>query len=235
MNKFLTYEGQQPIYLGDIDFMNEAVRDTFAHLARVITGQDKPTCILIGCNATLNGTSDGIVCIEGEILPASASELSTGHYEILSIYGGERRFKDSQLRYCWENRFVNLIEGPGAYNLDELPRLNIAREEINEKFFDIDYQISFVKSGDVRTILGTVNIEKGNSSIAQFKEVARVQLSMPDYFGRTYTMAVGGLELQSFGLPLQLQVNAGELVITAAVTSSTISGTYHFSCILPNF
>lgn len=233
MNKFLTFEGQQPIYLGDIDFMNNAVRDTFAHLARVITGQDKPTCILIGCNSIIDGTSDGVLCIEGEILPAAASELSAGHYEIVSMYGGERRFKDSMLHYCWEVRYANLVEGAGAYNLDELPRLNIAREEINEKFVDIDYQISFVKSGDVRTILGIVDIEKGNSSIAQFKEVARVQLSMPDYYGRTCTMAVG--DLQSPGIPLQLQVSAGELVITAAVSSSTTEGTYYFSCVLPNF
>lgn len=233
MNKFLTFEGQQPIYLGDIDFMQEAVRDGFAHLARVITGQDKPTCILIGCNPTVDGTSDGILCIEGEILPAGASELFAGHYEIMTMQGGERRFKDNLMHYCWEIRFAQLVEGSGAYNLADLPRLNIAREEMNQQFVDQDYQISFIKTGDVRTVLGNVMVEKGNSSIAQLKEVARVQLPMADFYGRTCTMAVG--DLQSPGVPLQLQVSGGELVITAAASSSTTPGLYYFSCILPNF
>ena len=36
MNKFLTFPGKQPVYLGDIDFMQSAVGSAFENLMKAI-------------------------------------------------------------------------------------------------------------------------------------------------------------------------------------------------------
>ena len=52
MDKYLTFPGRQPVYLGDIDFMQDAVRDTFAQLLKGYTGLATPTAILHGVVVT---------------------------------------------------------------------------------------------------------------------------------------------------------------------------------------
>ena len=38
MNKFLTFQGEQPIYLGDIDFMQDNSRAAILYVLKGITG-----------------------------------------------------------------------------------------------------------------------------------------------------------------------------------------------------
>lgn len=133
MNKFLTYQGQQPLYLGDIDFASDAVRDAFAQLLKGLTGSDGANAILRGVvGSTHNNNvvfSAGIVSIDGEILPVEAnagingSMSDTFYLRVKSTYGGSRTFLDSETHDCWETRSVEVTKDVTDYPLAAFRRL----------------------------------------------------------------------------------------------------------------
>ena len=105
MNKYLTFPGLQPVYLGDIDFLQESVRSSFMMLLRGLTGQDNPRCII----AAATPEKDGVICFDGEILPLKyySGPISTSLvYQIESSYSGERTFKNGETQNCYETRYV---------------------------------------------------------------------------------------------------------------------------------
>ena len=110
MNKYLTFPGLQPVYLGDIDFLQESVRSAFSMLLVGLTGQQKPKAILK--EATTD--SDGIICFDGEILPLkpfSGAVSQTLCYRIETQYGGARTFKNGEDHDCYEDRYVVGYDG----------------------------------------------------------------------------------------------------------------------------
>jgi len=133
MNKFLTFEGQQPLYLGDIDFAAEAVRDAFKQLLKGLTGSDGANAILRGVNASAHNQnvtfSAGIVSIDGEILPVEAnvgingSLSDTFYLRVKSTYGGSRTFMDGNTHDCWETRTVEVTKDETDYPLASFRRL----------------------------------------------------------------------------------------------------------------
>ena len=133
MNKFLTYQGQQPLYLGDIDFASEAVRDAFAQLLKGLTGDDNANAILRGVHAAARTShvtfSAGVVSIGGEILPVEANAGISGsisdtfYLRIKSTYGGSRTFMDGNSHDCWETRTVEVTKDETAYPLASFRRL----------------------------------------------------------------------------------------------------------------
>ena len=105
MDKFLTFPGVQPVYLNDIDFMQESVREAFRQLLQGLTGQDLPNCILVQPTAS----KDGVICFEGEIMPYKFySGLVSGALclRIETAYSGSRTFKDGSSHNCYETRYV---------------------------------------------------------------------------------------------------------------------------------
>lgn len=137
MNKFLTYAGTQPVYLGDIDFMQNAARAAFTQLARALmdSGSDTVNAILQGVNITHpSGTqirwSAGVVVINGEILPiasgtAVAEETSELYFHVSSVLSGERTFKDGNSHNCYDTRsaYIDTVSTDGiAFN--SVPRLH---------------------------------------------------------------------------------------------------------------
>ena len=122
MNKFLTFPGIQPIYLGDIDFLQESVRESFVQLLRGLTGQDKPRCILQRATAE----ADGIICLDGEIMPYKAYTggfIGNYDYKVVSAYDGSRVFKNGETHACYETRYAQEVLGTfgtTAPTLDEL-------------------------------------------------------------------------------------------------------------------
>lgn len=105
MDKFLTFPGVQPVYLNDIDFMQESVRESFRQLLQGLTGQDSPNCILVQPTAS----KDGVICIEGEIMPYkyySGPVSGALCLQIETAYSGFRTFKDGSTRNCYESRYV---------------------------------------------------------------------------------------------------------------------------------
>lgn len=115
MNKFLTFPGIQPIYLGDIDFLQDSVRQAFRQLLVGLTGSDTPNCILKKATATV----DGVICLDGEIMPYKAytgTNIGTYAYDVVSAYSGTRQFKNGETHECYEERYAQekVVIG-GAY------------------------------------------------------------------------------------------------------------------------
>jgi hypothetical protein len=80
MNRFLTHTGRQPIWLDDLDFIQESFADEIKKLVQGLVGMTNDAVILTGCNVTQNedGTytvSEGVIYLKGEIL-----RLSEGVY-----------------------------------------------------------------------------------------------------------------------------------------------------------
>lgn len=105
MNKYLTFPGQQPVYLGDIDFLQESVRSAFLMLLKGLTGQDKPNCILVRATEEV----DGVICLDGEIMPYKAytgGMIGSYTYKVVSSYDGSRVFKNGETHACYETRYA---------------------------------------------------------------------------------------------------------------------------------
>ena len=130
MDKYLTYPGKQPVYLGDIDFMQSAVAGALLNLLKGYTGQDSPTAILYGVEVSigLNSVSwtAGVVCLDGEILPVEAGVISgtTGYFDIISATDGARTFGDGQSHDCFEVRSAAIVPTVTSWPVAGTPRLN---------------------------------------------------------------------------------------------------------------
>lgn len=167
MNKFLTFSGIQPVYLGDIDFMQTSVREAFSQLLRGLTGSDNPKCII--APATQN--KDGVICIDGEILPLKYSAITSKTcYQVMTTTSGERVMKSGETRKCWEERYavgVNGLEGVpnnARYfkNLSELIVRDIPTQtghsEISEG--NITTIMRIVQDGNVVSVSGTLQVNE---------------------------------------------------------------------------
>lgn len=131
MDKFLTYPGKQPVYLGDINFMQAAVRDAFENLMKAYTGRSDANAILYGVELTyaLNTVSwtAGVVCIAGEILPISAGMTSAEgpyYFDIVSTAGGQRTMGDGTTKSCWEERAVTITSSVTDYPISSFKRVS---------------------------------------------------------------------------------------------------------------
>ena len=155
MNKFLTFAGVQPVYLGDIDFMQNAASDIFSQLAGALMNQapNNLNAVLYGVEishpAAFQVTwTGGAVVLNGEILkvlPGSLTSQSSSspvlYFHVISTLSGERTFKDGVSRECYETRTATLTESSegGVYER------TVQRLHVNQ---DVDYD-AFWKTSDV--------------------------------------------------------------------------------------
>lgn len=134
MNKYLTFPGQQPVYLGDIDFLQESVRSAFLMLLKGLTGLEKPNCIL----RKATSEADGVICLDGEIMPykaASSSGMIGGYtYNVVSTYDGSRVFKNGENHSCYETRYAQETVVVGGQNIASLDELLFARITAKQRF-----------------------------------------------------------------------------------------------------
>lgn len=124
MNRLLTFPGQQPIYLGDIDFMQDSVKNAFRQLLVALTGSDTPNCIL----KTATAEQDGVICLDGEIMPYKAYQgtmIGAHSYKVVSSYSGSRTFKNGEVHDCYEERYAE--ESLGGMSLPTLDSLLSSR------------------------------------------------------------------------------------------------------------
>lgn len=134
MNKLLTFQGEQPIYLGDLDFMQEAVRQSFLQLLVGLTGLSSPSCIL----KKATDQEDGVICLEGEIMPYKKYAGTSGGsyaYSVVSSYGGSRVFRNGETHECHETRYAQesaTIGGKIMPTLDELLLTRVAVQRFTE-------------------------------------------------------------------------------------------------------
>jgi len=133
MDKYLTFPGKQPVFLGDIDFMQDAVSDAFAQLLKGYTGLDSPTAILHGI-VTSEGSgvfswTAGVVCLAGEILPVPSGSISGGnggpyYFSIVTEHSGEREMGDGIIRPVLQSRHAEITETSSDYPMAGMIRIN---------------------------------------------------------------------------------------------------------------
>ena len=130
MDKFLTYPGKQPVYLGDINFMQSSVREAFEYLMKSYTGRADANAILFGCEITyaqnLVSWTAGVVCLSGEILPIEAGSSSAGtpyYFDIRVTAGGQRTMGDGSTKSCWEERAATITNSVTDYPVASIKRV----------------------------------------------------------------------------------------------------------------
>lgn len=120
MNKYLTFAGTQPVYLGDIDFIQNASSQVQNLLLRALLNSASGTAnsILQGVEfstpsaGTIAWTA-GVVALGGEVLPIEAGSLTGGatpisisdlFFHVSSTLSGSRTFKDGTSHDCFDTR-----------------------------------------------------------------------------------------------------------------------------------
>lgn len=129
MNRFLSFAGQQPVYLGDFDFMQDASKSMLTCVARALmnNGSDNLNAILQGVKifTSIDGPNSiywttGVVVLDGEILPVrsggASGEITTPlYFHVVEENSGNRVFKDGVSHDCWSTRYaiIDLVESGG--------------------------------------------------------------------------------------------------------------------------
>lgn len=143
MDKFLTYEGGQPVWLDDLKFIEKSVKDTFIRAIAAFAQYPYINCILQGCEVTetedyVNWTS-GVIMFDGEILGIDAGRIpiqsgQTYSFAIIESYDpfGERTFRDGQSHNCYQIRTATIAyNGDRAHSVDGTP---VLREEMDNLY-----------------------------------------------------------------------------------------------------
>lgn len=134
MDKFLTFEGEMPIWLNDFDFIDKSVRDTFDRLVKSFTDGVMNDVILSGCVFTAKSGmvswTSGVVALGGEILPLESGSMSGSigdmYFTIANLYdsGGSRTFKNGTPHNCWNIRKAAVTTTPGDHKVSHLKTLD---------------------------------------------------------------------------------------------------------------
>lgn len=142
MNKFLTFAGTQPVYLGDIDFMQNSVLAAFSQLAKALMDSDDDSL-----NAILQGVeithlsesqvsySNGVVVLNGEILPVEGAVIAATYAQELylhvdSVLSGNRTFKDGNSHQCYATRRAVLnTESSGGVALSSINNYHVPSDD----------------------------------------------------------------------------------------------------------
>ena len=146
MDRFLTHEGQQPIWLGDIDFMTSAFRDTVAELARGM-GFGSSSFILYGLEFDSERVGHemwtfswkaGVVVIDEELYPVEAGEFDSPvniefiGFKIVKSFDskGRRTMKNGEEKECYELRKAVITIGGTDLYIRGIKRFkNLIREQ----------------------------------------------------------------------------------------------------------
>lgn len=137
MDKFLTFPGQQPIYLGDIDFMQTAVGNALKNLLISYTGNADGSAILAGVELSVDGAdiswTEGVVAIEGDILPVAAGTITGGasstlYFNVMATLSGSRTMKDGTVRQCWQTKTAAVTTEVTDYPVLDFGRAGLAQK-----------------------------------------------------------------------------------------------------------
>lgn len=241
MNKLLTFPGLQPIYLGDIDFLQESVRESFTLLLRGLTGQEKPNCILVQPTAA----ADGVICIDGEIMPCKSyvgtinQKLS---YKVESSYAGERTFKDGTVNKCLETRYAIGYNAPlDAPSFPDFTELLFSSVKLRSGINTNDsvtrsIQIKYAYIGNLYHIEGRVGFLTPNDALSFL--VQDMVLDIPGSFASTnspvYFTMTADIDGTLVSIPAKLVLTYKDIVscyatITIHPTPIEIGSTASFS------
>ena len=153
MNRFLTFEGKQPIWLDDINFMNDAVAEALSHLIDgLANGED---CILWGVErgGGSHRISEGAMCINGEILPVrpyDGPDSDSLAPVVKHSYSGRRTTKSGEQQDCWDIRYIDLEQQDDSPSIDSYPRI---LDIINKSGYASFYETGDIKNPKIATTL----------------------------------------------------------------------------------
>ena len=253
MNKFLTFAGVQPVYLGDIDFMQNAASDIFSQLAGALMNQAPNNLNAVLYGVEISHPADfqvtwtgGAVVLNGEILkvlPGSITSQSSRspvlYFHVISTLSGERTFKDGVSRECYETRTATLTESSegGVYER------TVQRLHANQ---DVDYD-AFWKTSDVSSckllqrggiffLDFTAEIEEGQTTFdARMKFEVTSEKELPTGQINTYV----GLGYETGVVPMFLGLNVQQVsgtiyeIDVTAYNTTDASGEARFTGMLP--
>lgn len=220
MNKLLTFTGTQPVYLGDIDFMQNAASAAFKQLLRGILNSpsdDGMNAIIQGVEIAYDGNgiwswTDGVVVLGGELLPIAAGSISAStagelYLHVYSTLSGTRTFKNGQSHDCYDTRtaIINTTSEDGVAVLT-IARLQRSEDEV----YDNNYYI--VVSGSSRILDSSPRLIR--KSGLWFLDIGfSIAASDPDFSG----------EIQFFGVrPEHLdQISNTSFAIPVILSSGT--------------
>ena len=185
MDKYLTFPGLQPVYLGDIDFLQESTQKAWSLFLKGLTGQEQPNCILVKPTAE----ADGAICIAGEILPYKYKDVGSGFapngYKIVSDYSGSRQFANGETHSCYEMRHVE-----GALVGDDSPYHS-------RKFIDLQKVLitrGKVDGGYISNGSSEIPVKIGYFPLAQNRCEVKIEISISAEVGtQTYEKIIDNM------------------------------------------
>jgi hypothetical protein len=169
MNKLLTYAGTQPIYLGDIDFMQNAAAGMFKSLAKALMNMSSDTMnailqgVAITYGAGIISWSAGIVVLNGEILPVAAGSISGEagnalYFHVNSVLSGSRTFKNLEEHDCYDTRSAVLtLTSTGGVAYSSMPRLHEPNDEAD--YLPVDYSSAMSATSPLNSKNGLFYVE----------------------------------------------------------------------------
>ncbi|MBO5595791.1 MAG: hypothetical protein J6M31_01835 [Bacteroidales bacterium] len=253
MNKFLTFAGVQPVYLGDIDFIQNAASDIFSQLAGALMNQapENLNAVLYGVEITHPAEfqvawTSGAVVLNGEILKVLPGSLTSQtsrspvlFFHVLSTLSGERTFKDGVSRECYETRTATLNEtSTGGVAERTVKRLHAEKDMDYDAFWKTSDVMSckLLQRGGLFFLDFVASIQEGQTSFdARMKFQLTSEKALPTGPINTYV----GIGYETGVVPMFLGLNvlntSGSIyeitVITYNVTAA--SGNARFTGMLP--
>lgn len=142
MKTYLTFEGEQPMYLNDFVFMQNAVKEVVVNMMNALS-PDEPYVIWQGVNVTsADGKTSwtaGVVSVDGimyRVLPGSvAQEGATLYFSKKTIYdpAGVRVFKNGVTHNCYEEEVQDLVTTPTSEALEDFVRLDASLARVAQE------------------------------------------------------------------------------------------------------
>ena len=231
MNNFLTKEGGQPIWLGDIDFMQQSWQETVRQIVASLTGSLTSTCVLYGCKPDGNGgTTAGVISLNGEIMPVRESSLpwQGSSIMVVSEKSAERTFKNGSKEACHEIRYAVL--GDDGISTSEIPCYDYQNFEFGSDALNLKPgSIKVVRHAGLLTISGFISLETQDS--IRSIEVANLDFLSPvsqitDFNRRT--LAINSLTPYT-PVPVEIQVRTNTITIRAYPGPDSRTDQYSFN------
>lgn len=136
MNRFLTHEGRQPVWLNDIEFIQDSVNSEVLKIVEGLTGGIKDKVIISGCDISDYGDeiSEGIILYNGKLYRVNAATFEQV-YDDDNIYyvefgdgydiTGDRQLKESaEIVHCYYKPWASFNNKRRGIPLSEFTKIN---------------------------------------------------------------------------------------------------------------
>lgn len=259
MNKFLTFAGTQPVYLGDIDFMQNAASQGFSQIAAALLNSPADTlnAILQGVEVTnpapntVSWTS-GVVVIAGEILPLASGSITADPSEtplyvhVVSALSGERTFKDGTTKQCYETRSATISTvAENGVLLSSFLKLHEEsyRQDYQPIYFDGDITSAKLRArGGMYYLEFSFNTEGGHSNLGKTTFIVGHPAGESFETSSFNGVLLGQKTDNTWAvIPISLSFDPfheddyDRIIITATIRDSSFAGSATFKGIVPLF